>query len=61
MNLMHLDCCKIIVEDVGSCKGWAGDKMPEFVFLFGTNQLDINPFVVNFSIVFPRTELFMSL
>ena len=41
--LVDLDSCQIVVEDIGSSKGRAGDEAPEFVLLMRTHQLHINP------------------
>ena len=35
-----LDCCQVIVEDVRSAKGRAGDEASELVFFACANQLD---------------------
>ena len=42
--LVNLNRCQIIVEDVRSGKGLAGDEAPEFVLLMQAHQFDINPF-----------------
>ena len=41
---MHLDCWKIIIEDITSGKGWAGNKVPKFVMFTRADQLNVNPF-----------------
>ena len=40
---MDLDSCKVVIEDIGPSKCWAGDEEPEFVLLMRTHQLHINP------------------
>ena len=41
--LVDLDRCQIIIEEVHSGKGWAGDEAPEFVLLMRAHQFDISP------------------
>ena len=41
---MHVDCCKIVIEDVSSGEGWAGNKVPKFVVLSRVDQLNIDLF-----------------
>ena len=42
---MHLDCCKIVIEDISSGEGWAGNKAPKFVMFTRADQLNVNPFL----------------
>ena len=57
--LVDLNSCQIIVEDIGPSKCWAGNETPEYVLR--THQLHINPLPQVFSMVFPKTELFINL
>ena len=36
------DRCQIILKDVGSGKGWVGDKTPELVLLIFAHEFDVN-------------------
>ena len=40
---MHLYRRQVVVEYIGSGKGWDGDEAPEFVLLCGSQELDVDP------------------
>ena len=39
---VHLNPRKVIIKDVGPCKGRAGNKTPELVFLVFAHEFDVN-------------------
>ena len=42
MTFMHLNSREVIIKDVGPCKGWAGNKAPELVFLVFAHEFDVS-------------------
>ena len=42
--LVHMKCCKVIIEYVSSGKGWASNKPSDLVLFICLHQLDINLF-----------------
>ena len=42
--LVHMKCCKVIIEYVCPSKCWAGYKVPDLVLLTRSHQLDIKSF-----------------
>ena len=45
MTFVHLNSRKVIIKDVGPCKGWAGNKASELVFLVFAHEFYVNALV----------------
>ena len=39
MTFVHLNSRKVIIKDVGPCKGWASNKAPGLVFLVFADEV----------------------
>ena len=62
MTFAHLNSRKVIIKDLGPCKGWAGNKAPELVFLFFFLRTSLTSTRLRrFTIVTPKIEFFISL
>ena len=42
-TLVHLNSREVIIEDIGSGKGWAGYQAAQLVFLVCTDELHVDP------------------